>query len=80
MEDNIKFSKHKEIKGKEYQKYDNYDVSSAIYWCYSKSSWRSYGSANKFLIIYGQFKIIKFRHGNDDKDLRLKYEPSISEI
>lgn len=24
MEDNIKFSKHKEIKGKEYQKYDNY--------------------------------------------------------
>jgi hypothetical protein len=26
MADNIKFSKHKEIKGKEYQKYDNYDV------------------------------------------------------
>ena len=26
MEDNIKFSKHKEIKGKEYQKYDNYDA------------------------------------------------------
>jgi len=24
MQDNIKFSKHKEIKGKEYQKYDNY--------------------------------------------------------
>ena len=26
MQDNIKFSKHKEVKGKEYQKYDNYDV------------------------------------------------------
>lgn len=26
MEDNIKFSKHKEIKGKEYQKYDNYNA------------------------------------------------------
>lgn len=26
MADNIKFSKHKEIKGKEYQKYDNYNA------------------------------------------------------
>lgn len=26
MEDNIKFSKHKEIKGNEYKKYDNYDA------------------------------------------------------
>ena len=26
MQDNIKFSKHKEIKGKEYQKFDNYDA------------------------------------------------------
>ena len=26
MEDNIKFSKHKELKGSEYQKYDNYDA------------------------------------------------------
>ncbi|HAW08748.1 MAG TPA: DNA methyltransferase [Bacteroidetes bacterium] len=26
MADNLKFSKHKEIKGKEYQKYDNYDA------------------------------------------------------
>ena len=26
MEDNLKYSKHKEIKGKEYQKYDNYDA------------------------------------------------------
>ena len=26
MQDNIKFSKHKEIKGQEYQKYDNYDA------------------------------------------------------
>lgn len=26
MDDNIKFSKHKELKGSEYQKYDNYDA------------------------------------------------------
>ena len=26
MQDNIKFSKHKEVKGKKYQKYDNYDA------------------------------------------------------
>jgi len=26
MEDNIKYSKHKEVKGKQYQKYDNYDA------------------------------------------------------
>lgn len=26
MADNIKFSKHKEVRGKEYQKYDNYDA------------------------------------------------------
>jgi hypothetical protein len=26
MQDNIKFSKHKEVKGKEYQTYDNYDA------------------------------------------------------
>ena len=26
MADNIKFSKHKQVKGKEYQKYDNYDA------------------------------------------------------
>lgn len=26
MEDNIKFSKHKEVRGRDYQKYENYDV------------------------------------------------------
>ena len=26
MADNIKFSKHKEVKGKDYKKYDNYDA------------------------------------------------------
>lgn len=26
MQDNIKFSKHKQVKGREYQKYDNYDA------------------------------------------------------
>ena len=31
MQDNVKFSKHKEIKGKEYQKYDNYDAIEVSY-------------------------------------------------
>lgn len=31
MADNIKFSKHKEIKGKEYKKYDNYDAIEVSY-------------------------------------------------
>ncbi len=75
MEDNIKFSKHKEIKGKEYQKYDNYDAIEVPFTDAIPSDYDGVmGVPISFLDKYspGQFKIIKFRHGNDDKDLRLK--------
>lgn len=74
MQDNIKFSKHKEIKGKEYQKFDNYD---AINIPFTDAIPSDYDGAMavpiSFLDKYSpeQFEIIKFRHGNDEKDLRL---------
>ena len=75
MEDNLKFSKHKGIKGSKYQKYENYD---AIEIPFTDSIPIDYegvmGVPISFLDKYSpeQFDIIKFRHGNDEKDLRLK--------
>ena len=73
MADNLKFSKHKEIRGKEsYEKYDNYN---AIEVPYTDAIPRDYdgvmGVPISFLDKYcpEQFEIIKFRKGNDDKDL-----------
>lgn len=75
MEDNLKFSKHKEIKGKSsYDKYDNYD---AIEVPFTKAIPSDYdgvmGVPISFLDKYNpeQFEIIKFRYGDDEKDLRL---------
>ena len=75
MSDNLKYSKHKEIKGKlSYDKYDNYD---AIEVPFTDAIPNDYdgvmGVPISFLDKYSpeQFEIIKFRHGNDDKDLRL---------
>ncbi len=75
MEDNIKYSKHKEIKGKEYQKYDNYDAIEVPFTDAIPSDYDGVmGVPISFLDKYSpeQFEIIKFRHGNDEKDLRLK--------
>ena len=76
MKENLKYSKHKEIKGKKaYDKYDNY---SAIEVSFTDAIPSDYdgvmGVPISFLDKYNpdQFEIIKFRHGNDDKDLRLK--------
>ena len=76
MEENLKYSKHKEIKGKKaYDKYDNYN---AIEVPFTDAIPSDYGGVMgvpiSFLNRYNpdQFEIIKFRHGNDDKDLRLK--------
>jgi hypothetical protein len=73
-EDNIKFSKHKEIQGRGYQKYDNYD---AIEVPFSDAIPSDYdgvmGVPISFLDKYcpEQFEIIKFRKGNDEKDLSI---------
>ena len=72
MADNIKFSRHKELRGNEYQKYDNYDAievpfTDAIPCDYDGVM----GVPISFLDKYcpEQFEIVKFRKGNDDKDL-----------
>jgi len=75
MNDNLKYSKHKEIKEKKsYQKYENYD---AIEIPFTDSIPSDYdgvmGVPITFLDKYSpeQFEVIKFRHGNDGKDLKL---------
>jgi hypothetical protein len=72
--DNIKFSKHEGVKTHGYQKYANYDAieiprTEAIPSDYSGVM----GVPISFLGKYNpdQFEIVKFRHGDDGKDLRL---------
>jgi hypothetical protein len=72
--DNRKYSRHKEIKGKEYQRYDNYDAIEVSFTDAIPSDYDGVmGVPISFLDKYSpeQFQIIKFRHGNDEKDLRL---------
>ncbi len=76
MKENLKYSKHKEIKGKKaYEKYDNYNAIEVPFTDAIPSDYKGVmGVPVSFLDKYNpdQFEIIKFRHGNDDKDLRLK--------
>ena len=72
MADNVKYSRHKEVKGVGYQKYDNYD---AIEVPFTDAIPNDYdgimGVPISFLDKYcpEQFEIVQFRKGNDDKDL-----------
>lgn len=74
MEDNKKYNKQV-IKNKTfYQKYDNYDAIEVPLVTAIPSDYNGVmGVPISFLDKYNpdQFEIIKFRHGNDDKDLRL---------
>lgn len=76
MEENLKYSKHKEIKGKKtYDKYNNYDAIEVPFTDSIPSDYDGVmGVPISFLDKYSpeQFTIIKFRHGNDEKDLKLK--------
>ncbi|MCE1165676.1 MAG: adenine-specific methyltransferase EcoRI family protein [Bacteroidetes bacterium] len=75
LNDNIKFSKHKEIKGKQYQEYENYNAIEVPFTDAIPSDYRGVmGVPISFLSKYSpeQFEIIKFRHGDDNKDLRLE--------
>jgi hypothetical protein len=76
MEENLKYSKHKEIQGKKaYDKYDNYDAIEVPFTDSIPSDYDGVmGVPISFLDKYNpdQFQIIKFRHGNDEKDLRLQ--------
>jgi hypothetical protein len=73
-QDNIKFSKHKEVKGKGYQRYDNYDAIEVPFTDAIPSDYRGVmGVPISFLSKYNpdQFEIVKFRHGDDGKDVQL---------
>lgn len=74
MEDNIRYSKHKEIKNIGYQKYDNYDAIDVPYVDAIPDDYDGVmGVPITFLDKYNpeQFEIIKFRKGNDEKDLSI---------
>lgn len=74
MRDNIKFSKHKEVKGKEYSQYDNYKAIEVPFTNAIPSDYDGVmGVPITFLDKYNsdQFEIIKFRKGDDEKDLSI---------
>jgi hypothetical protein len=73
MADNLKFNKAIQATG--YQKYDNYDAIEIPRTDAIPSDHEGVmGVPISFLSKYNpdQFEIVKFRHGNDDKDLRLE--------
>ena len=76
MAENLKFSRHKQIKGKKnYEKYDNYDAIEVPFTDAIPSDYKgAMGVPISFLSKYNpdQFQIIKFRKGNDEKDLSVK--------
>ncbi len=69
MEDNIKFSKHKELKGKAYPKYDNYDAIEVSFTDAIPSNYEGVmGVPISFLDKYSpeQFEIMGVTQRNDD--------------
>jgi hypothetical protein len=74
MEDNIKFSKHKEVKGKQYQKYENYDAIEVPFTDAIPSDYDgAMGVPISFLDKYSpeQFEIIGQTQGDSGKELGL---------
>ena len=72
MADNIKYSRHKEVRGHDYAHYDNYDAIEVPKVDAIPSDYDGVmGVPISFLRKYcpEQFEIIKFRKGYDDKDL-----------
>lgn len=74
MEDNLKFNSKVQKSETAYQKYDNYDAIEVPFTNAIPSDYAGVmGVPISFLDKYNpdQFEIIKFRHGDDNKDLRL---------
>jgi hypothetical protein len=74
MTDNLKHSKRKVIRELGYRKYDNYDAIEVPFTEAIPSDYPGVmGVPISFLSKYSpdQFEIVKFRHGDDAKDLRL---------
>lgn len=76
MADNIKFSKHKEVKGKNYQKYDNYDAIEVPFTDAIPNDYEGVmGVPISFLDKYcpEQFEILWITQRNDDPYKTKKY-------
>lgn len=76
MSDNIKYSKHKEIREKGYIKYDNYDAIEVPFTDAIPSDYvEDIGVPISYLDKHNpdEFEIIKFRKGNDGKDLSYSF-------
>ncbi len=74
MEDNLRFNRNTVIREFGYQKYDNYDaIEVPVVTGIPKDYDGVMGVPITFLGKYNpeQFEIVKFRHGDDGKDLRL---------
>ena len=74
MEDNIKYSKHKEIRENGYMRYDNYDAIDVPYSdAIPNDYYENMGVPITFLHKYNpkQFEIVRFRKGDDGKDLQI---------
>lgn len=74
IDENLKFSKHEKIRKNGYQKYDNCDGIEVPYSDAIPSDYSGLmGVPITFLDKYNpeQFEIIRFRKGDDDKDLRI---------
>jgi len=74
MEDNIKFSKHKEVKGREYQKYENYEAIEVPFADAIPSDYEGeMGVPISFLDKYSpeQFEIVGQTQGDSGKELGL---------
>ena len=72
MEDNLRFSRHKQIRENGYLKYDNYDATEVPFVDAIPSDYmEAIGVPITFLDKYNpdQFEIVRFRKGDDGKDL-----------
>ena len=72
MADNLKYSKHKQIREQGYLKYDNYDAIEVPFVDAIPSDYvENMGVPITYLQRHNpeQFEVVKFRKGNDDKDL-----------
>ena len=72
MEDNLRFSKHKQVRELGYLAYDNYEAIEVPFVDAIPSDYtEAMGVPISFLDKYNpdQFEIIRFRHGDDGKDL-----------
>lgn len=77
MADNLKFSKHRQIRENGYLKYDNYDAIEVPFVDAIPSDYTAdMGVPITYLDKHNpeQFEIIKFRKGNDEKDLTYTIE------